>query len=92
MKVRRFGIKLSSHRVSGTSRLTWMKSTLSMANGDCVEVTGLSGGLPDDVILVRHSKDIHGPILRFTPAEWDAFLGGVLNGEFDRSSGPVRSR
>lgn len=25
-----------------------------------------------------------GPVLRFTPAEWDAFLGGAKLGEFDR--------
>jgi hypothetical protein len=32
---------------------------------------------------VRHSKDTLGPILRFTPDEWHAFVGGVRNGEFD---------
>jgi hypothetical protein len=58
----------------------WIKSSLSFSNGDCVEVTGL----PDGSIGVRDSKDIRGPVLRFTPAEWDAFLGGVRNGEFDR--------
>ncbi len=69
---------------SGSSELDWAKSSLSMANGSCVEVSGLSS----ELINVRHSKDVKGPILRFTPAEWDAFLGGVRQGEFDRTQPP----
>ncbi len=65
----------------------WVKSSLSMSN-DCVEVTTLPGGY----VGVRHSMDVKGPVLRFTPSEWDAFLGGVRNGEFDRFSGPSDSR
>ena len=57
----------------------WVKSSLSFSNGNCVEVTSLTSG----GIGVRDSKDPDGPILRFTPGEWDAFLGGVQNGEFD---------
>jgi len=60
--------------------LSWVKSSLSYHNGSCVEVAGLS----DDVINVRNSRDPHGAVLRFTPAEWDAFIGGVRLGEFDR--------
>lgn len=58
----------------------WIKSSLSFSNGNCVEVASL----PDDEIGVRDSKDSEGPVLRFTPDEWFAFLGGVRNGEFDR--------
>lgn len=58
---------------------TWIKSSLSFANGNCVEVAWLSSRH----IGVRDSKDEHGSILRFTPAEWAAFLAGVRNGEFD---------
>jgi hypothetical protein len=58
----------------------WVKSSLSFANGDCVEVASL----PDGQVGVRDSKDTEGPVLRFTPAEWKAFVGGVRNGEFDR--------
>jgi len=50
-----------------------------MNNGHCVEV-----GLADEMILVRDSKNPCGGVLRFTAAEWDAFIGGVRNGEFDR--------
>jgi Domain of unknown function (DUF397) len=57
----------------------WVKSSLSFANGDCVEVASLTDGS----IGVRDSKDAAGPMLRFTPSEWRAFVGGVRNGEFD---------
>jgi hypothetical protein len=57
----------------------WVKSSLSFSNSNCVEVANL----PDGAIGVRHSKDTTGPVLRFTPGEWHAFLGGVRNGEFD---------
>ena len=60
----------------------WTKSSLSFANGDCVEVAHLPGG----AIGVRDSKDSEGPVLRFTPDEWHAFLGGVRHGEFDKFS------
>lgn len=58
----------------------WIKSSLSFSNGNCVEVASL----PSDEIGVRDSKNIEGPVLRFTPAEWQSFVGGVRNGEFDR--------
>jgi hypothetical protein len=35
-------------------------------------------------VVVRDSKNARGPVLGFTPDEWDAFVGGVRNGEFDR--------
>jgi hypothetical protein len=57
----------------------WVKSSLSFSNGACAEVADLPGGM----VGVRHSKDPSGPVLRFTPAEWHAFLGGAVNGEFD---------
>lgn len=57
----------------------WIKSSLSLAHGNCVEVAGLAGG----GIGVRNSRDAGGPVLAFTPDEWCAFLGGVRNGEFD---------
>jgi hypothetical protein len=59
---------------------TWIKSSLSAHNGNCVEVAGLT----DDMIRVRDSKNPQGGILDFTTGEWDAFVGGVRNGEFDR--------
>jgi Domain of unknown function (DUF397) len=57
----------------------WKKSSESMGNGNCVEIADLGGGH----VAVRDSKDKTGPVLRFTPAEWEAFIGGVKDGEFD---------
>jgi hypothetical protein len=39
--------------------------------------------LPGRTIGLRNSRDPEGPVLRFTPDEWTAFLGGARNGEFD---------
>ncbi len=58
----------------------WVKSSLSFSNGNCVEVASLADG----EIGVRNSRDSEGAVLRFTPGEWRAFVGGVRNGEFDR--------
>lgn len=60
------------------TRLTWKKSTQSNGSGNCVEVATIANG-----VLVRDSKAPQGPILAFTPAEWDAFVGGAKDGEFD---------
>ncbi|MEU1982327.1 DUF397 domain-containing protein [Nocardia sp. NPDC019395] len=47
----------------------WFKSSHSQAGGECVEVAHLS-----DTVGVRDSKNPSGPVLRFSPAEWDAFI------------------
>lgn len=60
----------------------WFKSSRSASGKDCVEVAHLDGGL----VGVRDSKNVTGPALVFTPAEWDAFTGGVADGEFNRPS------
>jgi hypothetical protein len=58
---------------------SWAKSSLSHANGNCVEVAHLSNGQ----VGMRDSKNITGPFLGFSSEEWRAFLGGVRNGEFN---------
>jgi len=70
---------LSSRRERSGPGSYWIKSSLSYANGNCVEVASLPGG----EIGVRNSRNSAGPVLRFTSDEWHAFLGGVRNGEFD---------
>lgn len=60
--------------------LTWRKASRSSAQGqNCVEVADL----PDGGRAVRDSKHPGGPVLRFTPGEWTAFVAGVKDGEFD---------
>ncbi|MFQ6393949.1 DUF397 domain-containing protein [Nocardia sp. KC 131] len=58
----------------------WFKSTRSSGTKDCVEVAHLDDGS----VGVRDSKNPGGPALVFTPGEWDAFTGGVTDGEFNR--------
>jgi hypothetical protein len=60
----------------------WVKSSRSGPYSDnCVEVNGLDGPL----IAVRDSKDPDGTVLAFTLSEWNAFVEGARNGEFDRA-------
>lgn len=62
----------------GTARMTWKKSTRSNDSGNCVEIAKTPDG-----VLVRDSKHPHDGNLAFTPSEWNAFLGGAKDGEFD---------
>jgi hypothetical protein len=59
----------------------WRSSSFSSGGTDnCVEV---ASNLPG-AVFVRDTKDGgQGPVHRFTLDEWDAFLKGVRNGEFD---------
>ncbi|WP_425280119.1 DUF397 domain-containing protein [Microbispora bryophytorum] len=68
-----------SKNSSDLSGAIWWKSSRSANNCACVEVAVLSDGH----VGVRDSKNQDGPALVFTPAEWDAFIGGVKDGEFD---------
>ena len=52
------------------------------AGGSCVEVAAL----PGDEIALRDSKNGNSPVLKFTPDEWDAFVSGVLDGQFTRDA------
>lgn len=59
---------------------TWRRSTrCDGSSGNCVEVKSAGGA-----IAVRDGKDPEGPVLVYPADEWDAFIGGVKAGEFDR--------
>jgi hypothetical protein len=60
------------------SRALWQRSSQDGAAENCVEVAFI-----DDAIAVRDSRDPDGPALIYTRDEWDAFIGGVKDGEFD---------
>ena len=57
----------------------WKKSTHSAANGCCIEVARLR----DRHVGVRDSKDVAGPVLTFTSAEWGAFLKNVKDESYE---------
>ncbi|MGW2190205.1 DUF397 domain-containing protein [Streptomyces sp. NPDC001719] len=57
------------------SAAIWRKSSASAGEGNCVEVTDISGG-----IAVRDSKNTCCESLRFTTAAWNAFHTGILSG------------
>jgi len=49
-------------------------------NGNCVEI----GRLESNRIGIRDTKDSGaGPVLVFTGTEWDAFIAGAKEGQFD---------
>jgi hypothetical protein len=58
--------------------LAWRKSSFSGGDG-CLEAAPYRDGL----VAIRDSKDPASPVLFYTPHEWQAFLAGVRNNEFD---------
>lgn len=63
------------------SNATWFKSSKSGPYTDnCVEVAFVE----NNVIAVRNSNTPAQGVVLFNDAEWDAFLAGVKDNEFDR--------
>jgi len=62
------------------------KATMSTRfNNKCVEVA-----IREDIVGVRDSKDLKKTTLTFSRDEWEVFIQGVKNGEFDlKKSSPI---
>jgi hypothetical protein len=72
--------------MTATDPTPWIKASRSETGSNCVQLRTRAGG-----IEVRDSKaGESGAILRFTPAEFDAFLDGARKGEFDHLLGRSR--
>jgi hypothetical protein len=56
------------------SRAKWRKSDHSGTETNCVEVAAAT-----NMIVVRDSKNLDGPVLAFTPAAWADFLTRAKN-------------
>lgn len=63
------------------SQAVWQRSSADSGRGPAVEVAFVG-----DLVAVREEPAPGGPVgpvLIFTPEEWDAFVGGAKDGEFD---------
>ncbi|HYZ09444.1 MAG TPA: DUF397 domain-containing protein [Pseudonocardiaceae bacterium] len=56
----------------------WQRGSQAAGEGDHLEIAFVEGH-----IAMRNSADPDGPVLLFTPAEWEAFVLGARDGEFD---------
>ncbi|GAA3211844.1 hypothetical protein GCM10010468_30800 [Actinocorallia longicatena] len=61
------------------ARQMWMKAARSNPSGNCVELSEL----PSGDIAMRNSRHPEGPVLVYTRAEIEAFIGGAKDGDFD---------
>jgi hypothetical protein len=62
--------------------VAWHISTRSGdTGGNCVEAGPVSDG--SGRVAVRHSRHPDAATIVYTRAEWDAFLAGAKDGEFD---------
>jgi hypothetical protein len=66
------------------SMLCWRKSSKSAAT-NCVEVATLEGA-----VLVRDSKDPHGPVMRFSTGDWARFVALITSAAPDEET-PVNT-
>ncbi len=74
------GIAMSTgDDMAGATQLNWQKSS-KCDSATCVEVASTG-----DQIVVRDSKEIDGPVLRFSAAQWSSFVAGVRAGDFGLS-------
>jgi hypothetical protein len=62
---------------SSSLDIPWRTAVKSGAS-NCVRVARRDG-----MIMIADSKHPGGPVLSYTPQEWDAFLDGAKKGEFD---------
>ena len=64
---------------AGLRDVQWCKSRRSSAQGNCIEVAKLpSGG-----VAMRNSRHPDGPALVFTHQEFEAFVLGARDGDFN---------
>lgn len=67
-----------------------MKSSFSNPSGSCVDAELDEAGN----VVISHSatKDLqHGTHITYTPAEWEAFIAGVKDGQFEMDKIPARA-
>jgi hypothetical protein len=65
------------HSSSPSAGPVFRKSSFSQTAA-CIEVA-----FDGDAVLIRNSRDLPSGTLQFTQIEWEAFVSGVSNGEFE---------
>jgi len=76
MTVKRFG---NGDPAGSFGSATWVKSSASTAEGNCVELAALPGG----GVAIRNSRFPEGPALVYSRAEIAAFVAGAKKAESD---------
>ncbi|MFE7190509.1 DUF397 domain-containing protein [Kitasatospora sp. NPDC057541] len=71
---RRRTVQASFHSAASALPVMWRKATASSPNDDCVEC-----GTLEDTIVVRDSKEPHGPALTFSSDAWLAFVAASVS-------------
>jgi hypothetical protein len=61
----------------------WLRSDEGDPEGEHVEIAFVEHTDGVTYVAMRNSAHPEGPVLVFTPAEWDAFIAGAKDGEFD---------
>jgi hypothetical protein len=72
--------------VRGSLDLTeaqWQRGDGTSDDGEHVEVAAVPHTDGVTYMVMRNSAQPNGPVLVFTPAEWDAFVKGARDGEFN---------
>lgn len=64
------------------------KTSRYCPDGNCVEAAAMSDG----AVAIRDSKDRNKPPHIFTAEEWEAFVAGVKDGDFDFLNHPQASQ
>jgi hypothetical protein len=61
----------------------WQRPGTSESLNGCPEIALVPHSDGVTYVAMRNSADPEGTILVFTPGEWDAFIAGAKDGEFD---------
>ncbi len=79
MNAKQDGRRISHEELTGVS---WHISTKSENGGiNCVEAGPLADG--SGRVAVRHSRRPDAEVIIYTRGEWEAFIAGAKEGEFD---------
>ncbi|WP_051325848.1 DUF397 domain-containing protein [Glycomyces tenuis] len=65
-----------------TAAARWERTTREDGTPAALEIGYADNGL----VALRMAEEPDGDILIYTPTEWEAFVGGVKDGEFDIAS------